>query len=173
MKMESRVGVTTVLLMMFGGAIAAEPQQCRPFQLPANVQLLHDIEDAIQFIYDRSSSFRAQCARIAEADNLRVTVQIDPSIPGRCRAYTVVQRQGHQIRADVHLPPSSDHAELLAHEFEHVLEQIEGLDLRRLARVKESGVHETQYAVFETDRAQTAGRIVRAETRQSSVPSAD
>ena len=31
----------------------------------------------------------------------------------------------------LHLPPSSDHAELLGHEFEHLLEQIEGLDLRR------------------------------------------
>ncbi len=173
MRIESRAGVTAVLLLMVGGAMAAESQQCRRSVLPANVQLLHSIEQAIQFIHDRSPIFRAQCARIAEAENLRVTVRIDPSIPNRCRAFTIVQRRGHQIRAEVHLPPSTDHAELLAHEFEHILEQIDGLDLRRLARVKRSGVYQLEYAVFETDRAQMAGRLVRAETRRSRAPAAD
>ena len=134
---------------------------------------MHDIESAIQFIYEGSPSFRAQFARIGEANNLRVTVRIDPSIPGRCRAFTIIQRRGRNIRAEIHLPPSSDHAELLAHEFEHILEQIEGLDLRSLARAKESGVHELDDAAFETDRAQTAGRIVKAETRRGSAPAAD
>ena len=173
MRIESWVGVTAMLSLLVGGVVFAEQQQCGRFQLPANVQLLHDIELAIQFIYDRSPSFRAQFARIAEANNLRVTVRIDPSIPGRCRAFTRIQRRGPKIRAEIHLPPSSDHAELLAHEFEHILEQIEGLDLRSLARIKDSGVHESEYAVFETDRAQAAGRIVRAETRRSGARAAD
>jgi hypothetical protein len=173
MRIESKVGVTVVLLVAFGGAIAAERQQCRVSPLPSNVHFLHDIDDAIRVIYDRSASFRAQCARIAEADHLRVTVRINPSMPSRCRAFTIVQRHGRRIRADVHLPPSSDHAELLAHEFEHILEQIEGLDLRRLSRLKASGVFETDYAVFETERAQTAGRIVRQETRRRGVRAAD
>ena len=60
---------------------------------------------------------------------------------------------GTQIFADVHLRPSSNHAEMLAHEFEHILEQIEGLNLRTLSRVKGSGVREVEYAVFETERA--------------------
>ena len=62
---------------------------------------------------------------------------------------------------------ATDHAELLAHEFEHVLEQIEGLDLRRMARERIRRLRDA-YAVFETDRAQAAGRIVgqrRAEQR--------
>jgi hypothetical protein len=167
------VGVTAVLSLLFAGVIAAEAQQYGRFQLPANVTLLHDIELAIQFIYDRSPSFRDQLTRIAEADHLRVTVQIDPSIPSRCRAFTIIQRRGQKIRAEIHLPPSSDHAELLAHELEHILEQIEGLDLKSLARVRNSGVHEQDYAVFETDRAQAAGRIVKAETRRRGAPAAD
>lgn len=173
MRIESWVGVTAVLSLLFAGVIAAEEPQYGRFQLPANVKLLHDIELAIQFIYDRSASFREQIARIAKADNLRVTVRIDPSIPGRCRAFTIIQRRGQKIRAEVHLPPSSDHAELLAHEFEHILEQIEGLDLQSLARVKNSGVHEQDYAVFETDRAQAAGRVVKSETRRGGAPAAD
>lgn len=171
MRVESWVGVM-VLVAACSSAIGAEPQCHRSF-LPENVTLLHDIERSIQRIYERAPSFRAQCERIAAAQSLRVTVRIDPLIPGRCRAFTVVRRSGRKIFADVHLPPSSDHAELVAHEFEHVIEQIEGLDLRKLARQKGSGVYELEYAVFETNRAQSAGRLVKAETRRPGIPTAD
>jgi hypothetical protein len=163
MRIESWVGTTAVLLLMFGGAIGAEPQQCLRTVLPANVDLPRDLERTIRRIYERSPAFRAQCERIAAADNLRVTLRIDTSIPSRCRAFTIVERRGYDVRADVHLPPSSALTELVAHEFEHVLEQIEGLDLRKLSRVKGSGVHEIEGVVFETDRAQAAGRVVAAE----------
>jgi hypothetical protein len=174
MRIESWVGVAAVLLLMFGGTIAAEPQQCRRSPIPSNVELAHDLEQVLARIYDRSPAFRAQCERIASAGNLRVTVRIDTSIPSRCRAFTIIQRRGHNIRADVHLPPSSGLIELVAHEFEHLLEQIEGLDLRRLARVKGSGVHESETRVFETHRAQAAGRVVAAEmSRRPRAPAAD
>ena len=168
MRVESWVGAI-VLVTVCGSAIGAE-QECRRSFLPANVHLVHDIGRSIQRIYERAPSFRAQCERIAAAQELRVTVRIDALIPGRCRAFTVVRRSGRKIVADVHLPPSSDHAELLAHEFEHIIEQIEGRDLRKLARLKGSGVYELEYAVFETDRAQLAGRIVKAETRGVKAP---
>jgi hypothetical protein len=174
MGIESTVGMTAVLLAMFGGVIAAEPQPCRRSPLPANVDLPRDLEPAIWLIYDRSPAFRAQCDRIAEAGHLRITVRIDPTIPYRCRAFTVVQRRRGQIRAQVHLRPSSDHAELLAHEFEHLLEQIEGIDIRRLSRVKGSGVREVEREMFETDRAQAAGRVVADQAgRYSRAPAAD
>jgi len=172
MRVESWVGVMAVLLALSGVTIDAE-QECRRSFLPANVHLLHDIERPLQRIYERAPSFRVQCDRIAAAGGLRVTVRIDPLIPSRCRAFTVVRRSGRRILADVHLPPSSDHAEMLAHEFEHIIEQIEGLDLKKLARLKGSGVYEVEYAVFETDRAQSAGRVVKAEVRQNAAPAAD
>ena len=87
MRVESWVGVMAMFLVVFGGAIAAE-QQCRRSFLPANVFLLHDIEEPLQRIYERAPSFRAQCARIAAAKGLRVTVRIDPRMPSRCRAFT-------------------------------------------------------------------------------------
>ena len=173
MRVESWVGVTAMVLVVFGAAIAAD-QQCRCSFLPANVFLLHDIEEPLQRIYERAPSFRAQCARIAAAKGLRVTVRIDPSVPGGCRAFTRLRRSGTQLFADVHLRPSSDHAEMLAHEFEHILEQIEGLDLRTLSRVRGSGVREVVYAVFETDRAQAAGEAVAEEVgRAFRAPAAD
>jgi hypothetical protein len=162
MRTESWVGVTAMLLMMLVGAVGAEQQQCRSV-IPSNVDVPRDLERILERIYSRSPAFQAQCERIGKAVNLRVRVRINAVIPSRCRAFTIVQRRGREIRADVHLPVSSHLAELVAHEFEHVIEQIEGLNLRKLARAKGSGVHEMDRQVFETDRAQAAGRVVAAE----------
>jgi hypothetical protein len=166
MRIGSWMGATTSVLVMLGSVIAAEPQQRPRCALPANVDLPRGLEPAITRLYGRSPTFRSQCERIAGATDVKVNVRIDAAIPSSCRAFTIVSRRGREIRAEVHLPPSSDHSELLAHEFEHLLEQIEGLDLRRLARVKGSGVREIQRELFETDRAQAAGRAVAMEARR-------
>ena len=163
-----------VLLVLFGGTFAAEQQQCHraperlhtdltAAPLPANVTLRADLAKVLRRIHDRSPTFRAQCERIAGAHHLQVTIHIDTSIPSRCRAFTIVSRRGYDIRAEVHLPPSSSLTELVAHEFEHILEQIEGLNLRKLAQKKDSGVREVEGRAFETDRAQQIGRVVAAE----------
>ena len=164
MRIELWVGRMLLALTMCGVGLAAESQPCRISRLPPNVEFhRRGLEAQIMRIYERSPTFRSQCARISDAWNLRVVVVIDAAIPSHCRAFSVIQRQGGWIRAEVHLPPSTDHSELLAHEFEHILEQMEGLDLRKLARIKGSGVREVQYDLFESDRAQSAGRIVVAE----------
>ena len=49
MRIEWRAGVTAVLLMMFGGAIAAEPQQCRR-TVPANIEVAHDLARVLERI---------------------------------------------------------------------------------------------------------------------------
>ena len=164
MRIELWVGRALLALTMCGVALAAESQPCRISPLPPNVEFHpRDLEAQVMRIYERSPTFRSQCERIKNAWNLRVVVVIDTAIPSHCRAFSVIQRQGGRIRAEVHLPPSTDQSELLAHEFEHILEQMEGLDLRTLARLKGSGVREVRYDVFESDRAQSAGRIVVGE----------
>jgi hypothetical protein len=163
MRIESWAGVTMAVLVLVGSVSSAEQHQCRLRQLPANVTFPRDLERDIARIYDRSPTFRAQCERIAAADHARINVRIDPIMPSRCRAFTVVNHRHGRIIAEVHLPPSSDHTELLAHELEHVIEQIEGLNLRKLSRVNGSGVREVDPGLFETDRAQMAGRVVMAE----------
>ena len=163
MRTRSWVGVTAMLLVTFVGAVGADEQQCRRAFIPSNVDLPRGFERTLLRLIERSPTFRSQCERIANADNLRVTVRIDTLIPSYCRAFTIVHRRGLQIRADVHLPAGAHFVEFLAHEFEHVIEQIEGMNLRKLARAKGSGVHEIDREVFETVRAQAAGRVVAAE----------
>ena len=85
-----------------------------------------------------------------------------------------VSSLGYGIHAEVHLPPGSNLTELVAHEFEHVIEQIEGINLRKLAGKKDSGVREVEGKAFETDRAQKAGLVVAAEaSARSRIPAAD
>ena len=162
MRIESWVGAAVVVLVLLSGSVIAdEPQQCHRSPLPPNIDLAHDLARVLARIYDRSPAFRSQCARIAATDTVRVTVRIDTAIPSRCRAYTIIRRQGHEIRAEVHLPPSSALTELVAHEFEHILEQIDGVDLRHEAA--EGRAWALPGGVFETRRAFAAGMQVLRE----------
>jgi hypothetical protein len=162
MRIESWAGAAALCGMLSVGAAGA-PKECRRSTLPPNVEVLSDLHDVLQQIYDGSETFRAQCARIAAESNVRVRVRLSLSIPRMCRAFTVVRRQGRAIHADVHVPPGRNHAELVAHEFEHVLEQIDGLDLRRLSRTHGARVWEVERGWFESGRAIEAGRVVTAE----------
>ena len=67
MRIESWVGVTAVLLLMFGGAIAAEPQQCRRSPIPSNVELAHDLEQVLaahlRSLAGLQGAVRADCER--------------------------------------------------------------------------------------------------------------
>jgi hypothetical protein len=136
------------------------------YVLPANLELPREMVAILEQVYDRSSTFRAQCQRIADAPNLRVSIQLDAWMRSSCRAFTMIRRRQRLIHAQVHLPPSGTmFAELISHEFEHVIEQVEGLNLRELACVKGSGVHEVERDLFETDRAKRTRKIVADEVR--------
>ena len=170
----SRIGALAVILTC-GVLLKAEPAQpCQPSHLPSNMELTPPVARILEALYTQSPTLRAQCERIAAAKHLRVIVRLDGAMRTNCRAFTVFQRSGRAIRADVHLPLGPAIIELAAHELEHVLEQIDGLNLRRLARTRGTGVREVDRELFETDRAQRAGRVVADEAaRESRAPAAD
>lgn len=175
MRMACRVaGVAGILWALCSPRASADQRvQCFGPLVRANIEASEELVRMMWRLSERSPTFKTQCDRIAAAPHLRVRITIDTHMPNYCRAFTVISRTGQQLRADVHLPASADHAELMAHEFEHLLEQIEGLDLRQLARVRGSGVREIERELFESDRAQAAGRIVAAEARRRVTPDAD
>ncbi|HEX4565525.1 MAG TPA: hypothetical protein VH138_02795 [Vicinamibacterales bacterium] len=109
-----------------------------------------------------SSTFRAQCARIAAARNLRVDVELVQTL-GAVRAETVITRYtAGAIRAEVRIAFGQDYRELIAHEFEHIIEQLDGVNLR--AEAYEGRAWLLDGHVFETRRASEAGRRVRRES---------
>ena len=90
----------------------------------------------------------------------------------RCASPTARRQDG--ARADDHSsgpigsagrrhrdPQRADLTELLAHEFEHLIEQLDGVDLKALARDGEA--RRLADGAFETDRAMAAGQQVAGE----------
>ncbi len=159
------VGSIIFMLSSHFIAVAAHhsPEACARL-LPANITLTHDLEHVLGRIYRASPTFREQCDRIAATATLSVGVTIDSQIPRTCQAFTRFSRRGLSLNADVHLPPAGTQMpRLVGHEFEHIMEQIDGLNLRALARKPKSGVYESWPEMYETTRAQRAGLLVAAE----------
>jgi hypothetical protein len=113
----------------------------------------------------RSSTFRRQCARIAAATHLFVSIRSEPSRRTRASALTEIQRRpGGRVDAVVWIGPSARLTELIAHEIEHIIEQLDGVDLRVRARLRDSGVRQTAESdAYETTRAVATGLRVARE----------
>jgi Tol biopolymer transport system component len=78
------------------------------------------------------------------------------------RARTVLARKDSSlVSANVYLTPSLDAPELIAHELEHILEQLDGVDLQ--AQAGNDAVWKADDGAFETRRAIEAGRRVARE----------
>ena len=117
-----------------------------------------------------SPTFRRQCARLADAS---VTLTVHVGLPGgrnNSRGLSRIDiRNGIVHEAKVYLMPMLPRADqLLAHEIEHVLEQIDGVDLRTLASNRVQGVRAHDDAsegreVYETSRAVAIGLLVGRE----------
>jgi hypothetical protein len=129
--------------------------------LPANIAATA-MQPQILALAQHSVSFRQQCQRIGRTRVLRVTVQLTGTIEGRGRAQTVIHRyDAGGLRAEVSLQFGADYVELLAHEFEHILEQVDGVVLRD--QIGSGRAWLTESGAFETRRAFNAGVQVRRE----------
>lgn len=137
-------------------------------ELPSNIVAPEVMRDVAAAMLRASGTFRRQCARIASAPDLIVSVD-QVRMPGAApyAASTAIhRRRDGRLIAEVHIGPGGDREELLAHEFEHIIEQLDGVDLAALAKRPGTGVHVVPNAEeFETDRAVIVGRQVAREVR--------
>jgi hypothetical protein len=156
--------IALAIISVFSGARAKADSR-----LPANLDLPGYLAAVVTHVYEQSETFRAQCGRLAQARDVRVRAGFDFSMRCSCRAFTVFSRERDVLVAEIHLAPGGMLAELIAHEFEHILEQMEHLDLRTLSHVRGSGVYTVSSGHFETERAQQVGRVVLAEVRHHRV----
>jgi hypothetical protein len=137
--------------------------------LPDSIQLVSGLEPIVRSWLGHSPTFRQQCRKLAAARRLRATVLVAPRPSGTtARAVTrfVRQNRSGDLRAEIEIRSAPDMAELLAHELEHVLEQIEGIDLGALAETGEA--RRLTDGAFETARAVEAGHRVAAEIIRNS-----
>jgi hypothetical protein len=139
--------------------------------IPGNIGVDSALAGLVDDMLLHSPTFRAQCARLQSVTGLRIRLSID----GRracqrtsSRADSVMRRYEYGfIDVTVRLRSLSHQAELIAHEFEHVLEYVEGVDHRAESRRTPREVWAVEQSRFETTRAIDAGRRVAAEVARS------
>jgi hypothetical protein len=136
--------------------------------LPDSIQLADGLEPIVRWSLEHSPTFRRQCRQLAAASAIRATVRVAYRPTGSwSRAMTTFQQnRSGQIAADIELRSARDLTELIAHEFEHLLEQVEGIDLQALAHDGEA--RRLSDGAFETARAIQVGQQVAGEVLNNS-----
>jgi hypothetical protein len=135
-------------------------------EAPPNLSVPGGHQTAIVQMLERSPMFRRQCLRLAGAPQLTVIVRMLHPLTGGPRARTqITQVEGNRLLATVQINPLGDFMELLAHELEHIIEQLDGVDLAAKATVARSGVWSCVDGTFETSRAVRVGSLVANEVR--------
>jgi hypothetical protein len=157
-----RLSVACVLAV-FGfllGDPAAASTVCQS-SLPVNISG-GMLQQQIIALLERSETFRQQCRRIAAAPYVRVWFELGLKVDGSGRAQTVINRyQQGAIVALVTVRFAQDYFELIPHELEHVIEQIDGV---RLADERcADRAWTAPSGAYETRRAIAAGAKVRLE----------
>jgi hypothetical protein len=142
----------------------AAPRDMAP---PPNLDVPSAYQPAIVTMLERSPMFRRQCLRLAAAPQLAVVVTITHPNHAGPRARTQIRRDGSQLHARVEINPYGDFTELLAHELEHIIEQLDGIDLAARSGVARSGVRQCADGTFETSRAVRVGTLVSLEARRA------
>jgi hypothetical protein len=173
--MGTRGLAVTLSCFLSLGAEHTDRRAAIGLDLPKNLHVTDRLTDVVAAMLDGSPTFRAQCARLRELPRLRVRVTLEPRAHGRsgpCRAECVIKRYEYGfIDATVKVRSLQQVAELVAHELEHVLEFVEGIDYGAAARQQPQAVWVVADNRYETSRAIDAGRRVAAEmSRGRSAP---
>jgi len=157
----------TIDLASSAVGVYAEPYDADGVVAPPNLDVPSVYRTTVEQMIERSPMFRRQCLRLAGAPHLTVIVRmLHPQNSGP-RALTEIKREdGGRMVAMVSINPQGDFMELLAHELEHVIEQLDGIDLAAKASVAHSGVRSCVDGTFETSRAVRVGSVVAVQSRQ-------
>ena len=150
------------LCVSISGAVAAAQAASEgpPVNLRGGVY-----QSLIEQMWRASPTFRQQCLTIAREPGLRVTFRTVSASGGiGVRARTeIVRKRGKVVLAEVVLLTLDGVVELIAHEMEHVVEQLEGVRLRGHGCRGSTGRRDW----FESCRAHEMGRRVAREVEES------
>lgn len=132
--------------------------------MPGNIDAPPTIVALMRDMWMASPTFRRQCARIAGATGTRVDIVIRKPRSAEVRATSEIEhhRAGKWL-ATVEVFVDGDLVELIAHELEHVIEQLDGVDLVRLSQQGLAGVETGSGERYETARAIATGKRVARE----------
>jgi hypothetical protein len=175
----SAISFKSVCLLLTLSAVApglcaagADPAPAGAFEnhLPEGIAAPNPLRRHMDVMFHESATFRQQCRRLA-VPGLYVRVKVDVQLIDKAyRAQTVITRSDSVIFAIVTLGAYGDPTEWLAHEFEHIIEQIEGARLAAMAEEPGGRAWRSGQDTFETARALQAGQLVKREVRQAQQP---
>jgi hypothetical protein len=132
---------------------------------PANLEVSGRLVGVVERMWRHSPTFRRQCAHLGSA-RLSVTLGVHVRADHRFRALSQVHiDRGAPKRADVQINfrHSRDAVELVAHELEHLIELLDGVELTQ--QLKRGAARLTAQDHYETLRAVEVGRRVAREVR--------
>jgi hypothetical protein len=132
----------------------------RELPLPTNLIVPEILRPMVTSMWLKSPTFRRQCARLAEHPDVIVRVELAVAMQhGWARSRLEPHQEGLTAAVQIAMRKPGLYVEHIAHELEHVLEQVDGTDLSRLARQGLDGVV-NRGGRYETARAQSVGRTV-------------
>ncbi len=132
-------------------------------QLPPNLVIPEVLRPLVTRMWRSSATFRRQCAQLAEHPEVTIAVALDPrTTHGRALVRVDRGEAGLNASVQIEMRDPARYIEYLAHELEHVLEQLDGTDLLRLRRQHVDGVVNVD-GRHETARALWTGRAVARE----------
>ena len=154
---------SSVMQVLTDDASAAPPFDT--VHLPPNLVVATALRQTFEAMLRDSPTFRRQCARLTTAWSVTIRIMLTGSTRSEAVTNFSVDREGRKV-AQIQLGHRADREELIAHECEHIIEQLDGVDLPALARHANGGVRSTEDAGrFETERAIAVGRQVAEELR--------
>jgi hypothetical protein len=151
-----------------GGENGEDGVQSPAARVPPNLHLPATTRALVECMWATSPTFRRQCARLAESSVvITVAFGLPRHLMSKAHAFTRMEfRDGFVTKALVLL--AFEAPDPLAHEFEHVLEQMDGVDVRGAVERRVRGAHRTDHGDVETARAVAIGRAVAQEMREAS-----
>jgi hypothetical protein len=153
-------GIVTLALSTATATVSAQEGAQGP---PSNLKAGR-FQSVVDGMWRDSATFRQQCLRLGAQGGLIVTVTADwPRPEASSRAKTTIMRKGRRMFADIVLQSPYDRIELIAHEIEHVIEQLDGVKLR----TTECEGSRNPPGVYESCRAVEAGRRVAREVEEA------
>ena len=134
------LSVGAVMLATACAASHAKRLDAQPQPWPAaNIHIGFPLEPCVGTMLSRSGTFRRTYVVIASDRNVRVNLALEPTRNGHTRAVTELHSfAGGERVAEIRLQTLDDLVELIAHEMEHVREQLEGTNLLLLSVARSS-----------------------------------
>ena len=137
--------------------------------VPLNIQVSPVLARVFEEILAASPTFADQCERIGAAAYVHVRVMpvMAVSTTTRGTARTTMRRfSSRALLASVTIPvplTTNEYAEFFGHEFEHIIEQIDRVDLEALTRAR-AGASRLPDGSYETTRARKMGLTIADES---------